>query len=215
MKSLEQIFATNKIVPVVVIDDVEAALPLAETLLAVGINNMEVTLRTRNALEIIKRISTNLPELIIGAGTILTAEDFAKAHDAGAKYIISPGVSREQLLTADKYKDVHFIPGVVTPSHAIECLESGRNYLKFFPAEPYHAYEVIKSLASPLPQIKFCPTGGISPGNMAKYLGLPNIFAVGMSSIVEGKLIASHDFNEIRRRCEEAISIAKDVVRSN
>jgi 2-dehydro-3-deoxyphosphogluconate aldolase/(4S)-4-hydroxy-2-oxoglutarate aldolase len=208
MKSIEQLFAQNKIVPVVVINDVEKALPLAETLLECGINNMEITLRTPNALDCMRRIEQNLPDMVVGAGTILTPEHFSDALDAGAKYIISPGLTTE-LLNKGKANatKVRFIPGVCTPSQAMEAAAAGLNYVKFFPAEAYNAYNVIKALASPLPHIKFCPTGGITIENMAKYLELPNIFAVGLSSIVDAKLIAAGDFAEIRTRCEEAVAI--------
>lgn len=210
--SIGNMFLNNKIVPVVVIDDVEKAIPLAETLLECGIDNMEVTLRTAGALDVIRKVSQNVPEMIIGAGTILTPEHFADARDAGAKYIISPGVTNELLEKGKKnVTKVRFIPGICTPSQAMDAANAGFNYVKFFPAEPYNAYNVIKALSSPLPHVKFCPTGGITTENMAKYLELPNIFAVGLSSIVEGKLIASGDFAEIRRRCEEAVKIAKSI----
>ncbi len=213
MKSMEQVFATNKIVPVVVINDVEAAVPLAQTLLAAGINNMEITLRTPNALEIIRKVSKEVPEMMVGAGTILTPENFEAAKKAGSEYIISPGLTSELLENAKLHaQEVRFIPGICTPSQAMDAANAGFNYVKFFPAEPYNAYNVIKALASPFPHIKFCPTGGVTVDNMKKYLELPNIFAVGLSSIVEAKLIAAHDFNEIRRRCDEAVAIVNNTL---
>jgi len=213
MKTMEQVFATNKIVPVVVINDVAAAIPLAETLLSAGINNMEITLRTANALEIIAKIAKELPEMVVGAGTILTRENFLQAYEAGSQYIISPGVTEELFTIGKEFADkVRFIPGICTPSQAMDALNNGINHVKFFPAEPYNAYNVIKALASPLPQLKFCPTGGVTIDNMQKYLELPNIFAVGLSSIVEAKLTAAHDFAEIKRRCDEAVSIVKTTI---
>ncbi|MBX9597871.1 MAG: bifunctional 4-hydroxy-2-oxoglutarate aldolase/2-dehydro-3-deoxy-phosphogluconate aldolase [Burkholderiales bacterium] len=213
MKTMEQVFASNKIVPVVVINDVAAAIPLAETLLSAGINNMEITLRTANALEIIAKIAKELPEMVVGAGTILTRENFLQAYEAGSQYIISPGVTEELFTIGKEFADkVRFIPGICTPSQAMDALNNGINHVKFFPAEPYNAYNVIKALASPLPQLKFCPTGGVTIDNMQKYLELPNIFAVGLSSIVEAKLTAAHDFAEIKRRCDEAVSIVKTTI---
>lgn len=212
MKSIEQLFAKNKVVPVVVINDIERAVPLAETLLLAGIDNMEITLRTENALDIIRKIKQSLPEMTIGAGTILTAEHFTDARDAGAEFIISPGFTNELLEKGQKdATKVRYIPGICTPSQAMDAANAGFNYVKFFPAEPYNAYNVIKALSSPLPHIKFCPTGGITVENMGKYLELPNIFAVGLSSIVDAKLIANGDFTEIRTRAEEAVKIA-DVI---
>ncbi len=213
MKTMEQVFATNKIVPVVVINDVAAAIPLAETLLSAGINNMEITLRTSNALEIIAKIAKELPEMVVGAGTILTRENFLQAYEAGSQYIISPGVTEELFAVGKEFADkVRFIPGICTPSQAMDALNNGINYVKFFPAEPYNAFNVIKALASPLPQLKFCPTGGVTVENMQKYLELPNIFAVGLSSIVEAKLTAAHDFAEIKRRCDEAVAIVNTTI---
>lgn len=213
MNTMEKLFSQNKIVPVVVIDDVEKALPLAEVLLECGINNMEITLRTASAIDSIRRVSQNLPEMVVGAGTVLTPEHFSDAYEAGAKYIISPGLTHELLERGKSLlTKVRFIPGICTPSQAMDAANAGFNYVKFFPAEPYNAYNVIKALASPLPHIKFCPTGGVTVDNMAKYLELPNIFAVGLSSIVEGKLIAAGDFAEIKRRCEAAVAIVNNII---
>ena len=214
MRTVEQIFAVNKIVPVVVIDDVDAAIPLAETLLESGINAIEVTLRTPNALEIIELLAKKVPQILVGAGTVRTSADFFNACVSGAKLVFSPGTTEELLAASrSRYSDVRFIPGVVTPSHVMECASRGLNYLKFFPAEPFNAYDVLKSMASPLSDVKFCPTGGITIDNMQKYLELPNIFAIGMSSIVDSKLIVAHDFKEVRRRCEQAVSIVNNSIK--
>lgn len=210
---MEKLFETNRIVPVVVINDTDKAVKLAETLLECGINNMEVTLRTHNALDVIRRVSQNIPEMVVGAGTVLYKEQFSDAAAAGAKFIISPGVTDELLMYAQSHiSKINYIPGICTPSQAMEVSNAGFNRVKFFPAEAYNAYNVIKSLASPLPHIKFCPTGGITVDNMAKYLELPNIFAVGLSSIVDAKLIDAGDFIEIRKRCEYAVTIDKQTV---
>lgn len=213
MKTVEQVFAVNKIVPVVVINDKEAAVPLAETLLSVGINNMEITMRTQNALDIMSLIARKVPQMIVGAGTVRTAADFFSACMSNARFIVSPGCTNELFEAArSRFNDVRFIPGVIAPSHAMDAAARGFSYLKFFPAEAFNAYQVIKALASPLPDIKFCPTGGITVDNMQKYLELPNVFAVGMSSIVDPELIANHDFKEIKRRAEQALSIVNTVV---
>ncbi|MDD3265952.1 MAG: bifunctional 4-hydroxy-2-oxoglutarate aldolase/2-dehydro-3-deoxy-phosphogluconate aldolase [Burkholderiales bacterium] len=210
---MDKLFETNRIVPVVVINNVDKAIKLAETLLECGINNMEVTLRTPNALDVIRRVSQNISEMCVGAGTILYKEQFSDAVSAGAKFIISPGVTNELLSHAQSnISKVNYIPGICTPSQAMEVSNAGFNRVKFFPAEAYNAYNVIKSLASPLPHIKFCPTGGITVDNMAKYLELANVFAVGLSSIVDTKLIEAGDFAEIRKRCEYAVSVDKQTI---
>lgn len=210
---MEKLFETNRIVPVVIINDADKAVKLAETLLESGINNMEVTLRTPHALDVIRRVSQNVPDMVIGAGTILYKEQFSDATDAGAKFIISPGITNELLIHAQSHiSKVNYIPGICTPSQAMEAANAGFSHVKFFPAEAYNAYNVIKALSSPLPHIKFCPTGGITIDNMAKYLELANIFAVGLSSIVDAKLIEAGDFAEIRKRCEYAVAIDKQIM---
>ncbi|MEN9946164.1 MAG: aldolase [Pseudomonadota bacterium] len=204
------IMIANRIVPVVVINDISAAIPLAETLLKAGINNMEITLRTPNALAIISKLAQEVPELIVGAGTILNRDNFISAFEAGAKYIISPGLTSELINVGQQYADkIKFIPGICTPSQAMDALNAGFNQVKFFPAEPYNAYAVIKSLAGVFPQLQFCPTGGLSIDNVERYLSLANIFAVGLSSIVEAKLIEQHNFAEIYQRCCQVINLVK------
>ncbi len=208
MPSLEQLFALNKIVPVVVINDLAAAIPLAETLLEAGINTVEITMRSKEALAVVSLLRSKVPQMVVGAGTICNVPDFANAYAAGANYIISPGVTHKLLdYAASRKEQVHYIPGVVTPSEALLCAEFGFKYLKFFPAEAYNAYAVLKALFGPLSALKFCPTGGITLENLGKYLQLPNIFALGMSSIVESKLIAEHDFVAIKALANAAVTI--------
>lgn len=210
---MDKLFKTNRIVPVVIINDVDKALRLAEILLECGINNMEVTLRTAKALDVIRRVSQSIPEMTIGAGTILCKEQFSDAKDAGAKFIISPGITNELLDYAQtSISNIKYIPGICTPSQAMDAANAGFNHVKFFPAEAYNAYNVIKALASPLSHVKFCPTGGVTVDNMSKYLELSNVFAVGLSSIVDAKLIETDDFVEIRRRCDYAVAVDKQTV---
>lgn len=221
MKSPEKLFSVNRIIPVVVLDeatDEETGIKLAKILLDCGINNMEITLRTTNATRIIAAIAKAVPQMIVGAGTIMNSADYLNACEAGAKFIVSPGATDELFAAArSRYNDVIFMPGVITPGQAMEASSREFYFLKFFPAEAFNAYEVLKALASPLKHIRFCPTGGINLDNMAKYLSLPNVFAVGMSSIVDRQLIiemASTDnavktaaIDELAKRCRDAVAV--------
>lgn len=209
--TFEQIFANCKILPVVVINDVTAAKGLADTLLESGINSIEVTMRTPNALKIIELLAKEVPEIIVGAGTIKNTHDFNLARNAGAKYIISPGLTESLLQEASKHKDTLFLPGIITPSEALLALEYNCKHLKFFPAENYNGQQVLKSLASVLDEIKFCPTGGININNMSNYLRLPNVMAIGMSEIVEKSLIANHDFTKIKELASKAVQISQQI----
>ncbi len=198
-----------------VINDITAAIPLAETLLEAGVNTVEITLRSENALKIIDLLRRTLPHLVVGAGTILTPSDFANASAAGAQYIISPGVTYKLLDYAkQRFDQVEYIPGVVTPSEALVCAEYDLIHLKFFPATAYNAYASIKALAGVCPKLKFCPTGGITVENFIQYLRVPNVFAIGMSSLVDSNLIVAHDFKEIKRRVSAAVHLVNQACRA-
>ena len=200
----EELFNQNKFVPVVVLNDIEKAVPIAHALLAGGISVMEVTLRTPNALAIIEKLTKEVPQMITGAGTILTDEHYHLAIKHGAKFIVSPGFTPNLAKVAKSYK-VPFLPGAITPSEIMQASLHGFNYLKFFPAESYNGYNVLKSLSSPFSSIKFCPTGGINTENAKKYLALANVAGVGCSFLVKDDLVANNDYNQITNLAKEAV----------
>lgn len=200
----EQIFTKNKFVPVVVLNEIEKAIPLAKALLAGGVSIMEVTLRTENALKIIEKIANEVPEMTIGAGTILNSQDYENAIKYKSQFIISPGLTRELYDVSQNY-DAAFLPGAVTASEVMNALTWGFTYLKFFPANS--GYETLKALASPIPQVKFCPTGGINLDNARKFLDLPNIAAVGCSFLASNDLIKANAFDQITENAKLALKL--------
>lgn len=200
----EQIFTKNKFVPVIVLNEVEKAVPLAQALLAGGISIMEITMRTPNALKIIEVIANEVPDMTVGAGTILGPKDYENAIKYKSQFIISPGFTRD-LYEVSRNNDVAYLPGAVTASEVMNALTLGFTYLKFFPANS--GYETLKALASPIPQVKFCPTGGISLENARKFLDLPNIAAVGCSFLASNDLIKANDFDQITANAKLAINL--------
>ena len=206
----EKLANISKIIPVVVLDDITHAVPLAKALLAGGVGVMEVTLRTDVAFGCIEEISKHVPEMIVGAGSIISDDQYHQAVKMGSKFIISPGLIND-LVRASNYYDVPFIPGVATPSEVMKALVRGFTYLKFFPAEASNGLEIIKSLQGPISQAKFCPTGGIGLQNMEQYYAQPNVFAVGCSFIVDKALVRDGDFAKITELCKQTVSILNQV----
>ena len=202
----EQIFAKNRFVPVVVLDDLEKAVPLANALLAGGISIMEITLRTANAFQIIELIANEVPDMLVGAGTILTDDDYHLAIKHKAKFIVSPGITNELIQVSRDYEEP-FLPGAITPSEIMHAFNLGFKYLKFFPANASGSYETLKALSSPMPQIKFCPTGGITLENAKKFLDLPNIAGVGCSFLVNNNLVAANEFTKITALAKQALAL--------
>jgi len=166
--SPQKLFSMGHIVPVLVIENVADALPIAEAILASGIKVLEVTLRTPSALEVINEIATHLPQAIVGAGTITNANMLQQARDAGSKFAISPGLT-EDLLKAGKAGDIALIPGISSISELMGANDLGYDHLKFFPAEASGGVKAIKSIGGPFPDITFCPTGGINLNNINDY----------------------------------------------
>jgi 2-dehydro-3-deoxyphosphogluconate aldolase / (4S)-4-hydroxy-2-oxoglutarate aldolase len=206
---IEQTLANNPIVPVMVIDRVEDAVPLAEALMAGGIQIMEITLRTEAALDAMGQIVRHVPDAVVGAGTILTPEHLRQTIDAGARFGVSPGVS-ESLIQAIDDAGFPFLPGAATPSEMISLLERGYAHQKFFPAEAAGGIPMLSSLASPLPMINFCPTGGISATNAGDYLALKNVVSVGGSWVAPNTLVENKDWAGITRLSKQALAaIAK------
>ena len=194
------------VVPVLTIDKLEQAVPLARALVAGGLNVLEITMRTGAALDAIRDMVRNVPGAIIGAGTVLTPEQGAAAMAHGARFLVSPGMT-PRLIDAANAWPVPFLPGVATASEAMALSDMGYNVLKFFPAEPAGGTAALKALGAPLADIIFCPTGGIDAAKAPAYLALPNIAAVGGSWVAPSKLVASGDWSAITALAKEAASI--------
>lgn len=190
------------VIPVLRIDDVERAAPLARALVAGGLPAIEITLRTPAALDAISRCA-EVEGAVVGAGTILNARQFNAAAAAGARFIVSPGGSR-QVFQAARGSDVPLLPGAITPGEIMEALEEGLDFLKFFPAEQAGGAAFLKSLASPFAGVRFCPTGGIGAANARDYLGLPNVVCVGGSWVAPDNLVRDGDWKSIERLAREA-----------
>ncbi len=193
-----------RVIPVVVLDDADDAVPLAKTLLDSGIGVMEITLRTVDGLKSIERVARDVPEMIVGAGSVRTVEHFADVSAAGAKFAVSPGASAA-LCDAAVQHDLLFVPGAATASEMIILLERGYRLQKFFPAGASGGIDFLKSVSAPIPEVKFMPTGGISVDNAADYLALPNVSGVGGSWITPTALLAKKDFAAIAELASDAL----------
>jgi 2-dehydro-3-deoxyphosphogluconate aldolase/(4S)-4-hydroxy-2-oxoglutarate aldolase len=202
----------KRIVPVVVIHDTERAAPLAEALLAGGLDVIEITFRTPASEAAVTSIVRAFPEMIVGAGTLLTPAQVARALAAGAQFGVAPGLN-PAVLAAAREVGLPFVPGVMTPTEVEGALAEGCTTLKFFPASLAGGVEMLQALAGPYGQAgaKFIALGGITPANMAEYLRLPVVAAVGGSWIVEPRLVAAGDWTEITRRTQEAREIVASV----
>lgn len=208
--SLHKIIENCGIIPVVVLDDAANAVPLAKALLAGGINICEITFRTAAAEESIRQIALNVPEMIVGAGTVITKEQLKAATDAGAKFIVSPGSDLEVIRYA-KELGVYMLPGAVTPTEIMQLIKEDIKVVKFFPAENYGGLKTIKALSAPFPNIKFVPTGGVSLSNLTAYLEFDKIAAVGGSWLCTKDLIKDGKWDEITKLSKEAMDIFKSV----
>ncbi len=193
------------IVPVLVVHDVLHARPLAEALVAGGLPALEVTLRTDAALEVIAEMA-KVEGGIVGAGTLLTPDDVKRAVDAGATFGVSPGAT-DKLLQAAEDLDLPMLPGAATASEAMRLYERGYDMLKFFPAEAAGGAPFLKSLSSPLPQVRFCPTGGVSPANAESYLSLPNVVCAGGSWVAPDNLMRKGDWAAITELARAASTL--------
>jgi 2-dehydro-3-deoxyphosphogluconate aldolase/(4S)-4-hydroxy-2-oxoglutarate aldolase len=206
--SLLQVMERQPVIPVLKIDRAEDAVPLARALARGGLPAIEITLRTPAALDAIRAASVEVPEAIVGAGTILNAAQFAQAEAAGARFIVSPGLT-PALVDAAAASDVPLLPGAITPSEIMAAAERGYSLLKFFPAEQAGGASFLKSLSSPLAGIRFCPTGGIGLKNAADYLSLPNVICVGGSWIAPDDLIAAGRWDEIEALAKNAAALPR------
>ncbi|MAW88735.1 MAG: keto-deoxy-phosphogluconate aldolase [Phyllobacteriaceae bacterium] len=205
---LLSILEAQPVIPVIRIADLSKAAPLARALAAGGLPAIEITLRTPEALDAIRIVIDEVPEAIVGAGTILTASQFDKTAAAGARFIVSPGTTIE-LLDAARAGQVPFLPGASTPSEIMSMREEGYSVLKFFPAEQSGGIAYLKALASPLAGIRFCPTGGVSPANAPQYLSLSNVVCVGGSWVAPDDLVDKEDWDAITALAREAAALAR------
>ncbi|SCZ68018.1 2-keto-3-deoxy-phosphogluconate aldolase [Epibacterium ulvae] len=195
------------IVPVLVVHDVTHARPLAEALVAGGLPALEVTLRTPAALDVIAEMA-KVEGGVVGAGTLVTPDDVTKAIEAGAKFGVSPGAT-DPLLDACEAQGLPLLPGAATASEAMALLARGYDMLKFFPAEASGGAPALKAIGAPLPQISFCPTGGVSPKNAATYLSLSNVVCAGGSWVAPSDLVKAGDWAAITSLAKEASQLAR------
>jgi 2-dehydro-3-deoxyphosphogluconate aldolase / (4S)-4-hydroxy-2-oxoglutarate aldolase len=194
------------VVPVVVLDDLDHAVPVAQALVAGGLPVIELTLRTPVALDAIAAIAAEVPDILVGAGTITSPELVSRAVDAGAQFLVSPGTT-PGLLREMAGSGVPFLPGTATVSEAMSVLEAGFSEMKFFPAEASGGAAYLKSLASPLPAARFCPTGGITAATAPSYLALPNVGCVGGSWLTPADALAAGDWDRVATLAREAAAL--------
>ena len=197
------------IVPVVVLDDAKDAAPLAKALCEGGLPCAEVTFRTAAAEESIRIMSEQFPEMLVGAGTVLTTEQVDRAVATGAKFIVSPGMN-PRIVKYCVEKGILITPGCANPSDIEQALENGLDVVKFFPAEPAGGLKMIKAMAAPYVGVKFMPTGGINQNNVRDYLAYDRILACGGSWMVKGDLVAAGEFDKIKELAAEAVEIVKE-----
>lgn len=195
------------VVPVVVIEDLAHAVPVAEALVAGGLPVIELTLRTPVALEAMAEVAARVPEILLGAGTVTTPAQAQQARDAGAGFLVSPGAT-PTLLDAMEDTGLPFLAGVASVSEAMAVLERGHTEMKFFPAEAAGGVPFLSSIGGPLPGVRFCPTGGITPESAPRYLALPNVGCVGGSWITPKKLLAAKDWSGVETLAREAAALA-------
>ncbi|GAA9322092.1 bifunctional 4-hydroxy-2-oxoglutarate aldolase/2-dehydro-3-deoxy-phosphogluconate aldolase [Helicobacter pylori] len=200
-----EVLQISPIVPVVVIEDIKDAVPLAQSLIEGGIHIIEVTLRSSCALEAIELIAKNVPKMRVGAGTILNPTQLEQAQNRGAEFLISPGLTIT-LLEHAKKKDMPLIPGVSSSSEVMQALELGYHALKFFPAEYCGGVKLLNAFNGPFKGVKFCPTGGISADNMRSYLNLENVLCVGGSWLTPKDLIKNKEWDKITEICKRALA---------
>ena len=199
------------VIPVIVLDDANDAEPLAEALLAGGLNIIEVTFRTAAAAESIERIAKAFPEMQVGAGTVVTPEQAKRAVDAGSKFGLAPGTDPETIAYF-KARDIPFVPGIMTPSDIQAAVKAGCQSLKFFPAGAAGGPKLLKAMAAPYANlgIKFCPTGGVSLDNMNDYLSLPEVFAIGGSWLATKAQIQAKEWGTITQQVTDALTRANE-----
>lgn len=212
--TMEQVLKRARpVLPVLVIEDVSLALDLAGALYAGGVEVLEVTLRTPRALDALAAIRKELPQLLVGAGTLIHTEQFLEARDAGAQFAVSPGCT-ERLAAAAEDSGLPYLPGVMTPSEVLLALEYGYRSLKLFPANGSTSVKMLKSFKGPFTGIRFCPTGGVTPDNLLSFLRLPNVACVGGTWIAPSNLVRARAWDQITQLAAEARNIASGLEQS-
>lgn len=210
MKTIEEQFYDYAVVPVVVLNDVKDAVPLADALVKGGLPCAEVTFRTEAAEESIRLMSEKYPDMLVGAGTVLTIDQVNRAVGAGAKFIVSPGFDPE-IVDYCLEKEIPVFPGCVTPSEVAQAVKRGLKTVKFFPAEQAGGLPMLKAMAAPYNMLKFMPTGGISAKNLKDYLSFDKIICCGGSWMVKGDMIKNGEFDKIAEMTKEAVELAASV----
>lgn len=203
---MSELFDLSPVMPVVVIEEEAHAVPVARALLDGGIRAIELTLRTPVALAAIERVASELPEIVVGAGTVTSAAQARQAADAGARFLVTPGCT-DRLLEGVSGIGLPFLPGAATVSEAMRLAEQGVTSLKFFPAEPSGGAAYLKAIAGPLPDLRFCPTGGITVESAPRYLALSNVGCVGGTWLTPKDAITAGDFERITRLAKEASAL--------
>ena len=203
----ESVLDVVPVMPVVVLDRLADAVPVARALVAGGLPAIELTLRTEVALDAIRAIADEVPEILVGAGTITTAGQAKRALDAGAQFLVSPGAT-PNLLGAMADTGLPFLPGTATVSEALAVLEAGFAEMKFFPAEASGGAAYLRSIASPVPAARFCPTGGITPTTAPAYLALPNVGCVGGSWLTPADVLAAGDWSRVEQLARQAAALS-------
>ena len=200
--NIDEILAQSPIVPVIVVENIEEAVPLARALVEGGLPVLEVTLRSAIAMQAIREISKSVSGAIVGVGTVTRPEQFRESIEAGARFAVSPGLT-DSLLEASRQIDIPWLPSVFSPSEAMQAHEQGFSALKLFPAQQAGGIGMLKAMSGPLPEIHFCPTGGIDANNFIDFLSLPNVICAGGSWVCPANAIRNNDWDRIRQLAQD------------
>ncbi len=203
---IKEVLNSSPVVPVLVIENLADAVPLANALYSGGLKVLEITLRTECALDAVKQVKEALPQAIVGTGSVVNHETLMQSVDAGADFIVSPGFTGS-LIESAKRQGVGILPGVNSPSEIMALMDYGLDAMKFFPAELVGGAPMLKAISGPLPNVVFCPTGGISAANAKQYLSLPNVACVGGSWLAPKDLVAAGDWQAIEKIASDAVAL--------
>lgn len=201
-----EVLKVSPIIPVININNADDAIPLAEALIEGGINIMEITLRTGAGLKAIENVARKVPQMVVGAGTVINTKQFDEVCEAGAKFVISPGFTIDLLQHAASKEDIPLIPGVASASEIMTAIEYGFDTFKLFPADIVGGIDALKAFQGPFKHIKFCPTGGVNLNNLDEYLKLENVICVGGTWLTPKEEIINHRFNNIIKYCQKALN---------